>query len=87
MPTIHPLPVNPTTGQQPLASLRSYSGSNNQTAAGGVNREVLKQLQDVAWSDDEVSAACWNPPSCADKPGRSRLHGVRRATRLVRSEL
>jgi hypothetical protein len=22
---------------------------------GGVNREVLKGLQDVAWSDDEVS--------------------------------
>lgn len=28
---------------------------------GGVNREVLKGLQDVAWSDDEVSdGLAWN---------------------------
>lgn len=61
MPSVHPLPVNPTTGQQPLAALRSFGGSSHshshshsQSSAGGVNREVLKQLQDVAWSDEEV---------------------------------
>lgn len=52
MPTVHPLPVNPTTGQQPLASLRSVGATHSPS---GVNREILKGLQDVAWSDEEVS--------------------------------
>ena len=57
----HPLPVNPTTGQQPLASLggvRVSSGSGStpgMSVGGGVSRDTLKVLQDVAWSDDEVS--------------------------------
>lgn len=54
MPTVHPLPVNPTTGQQPLGALRGSISSGGQSSSGGVNREVLKQLQDVAWSDEEV---------------------------------
>lgn len=59
LPSLHPLPANPTTGQQPLATLggRSIIGPPPLSAGGGggVNREVLKGLQDVAWSDDEVS--------------------------------
>ncbi|KAL1406823.1 transcriptional repressor general negative regulator of transcription subunit 4 [Vanrija albida] len=64
MPTVHPLPVNPTTGQQPLASLRSAFGgsgtpvASSSSGSGGVNRETLKQLQDVAWSDDEDDPDC-----------------------------
>lgn len=58
LPSLHPLPANPTTGQQPLATLggRGIAGPPPLSAAGGggVNREVLKGLQDVAWSDDEV---------------------------------
>ncbi|KAL7424105.1 transcriptional repressor general negative regulator of transcription subunit 4 [Cryptotrichosporon argae] len=57
---IHPLPVNPTTGQQPLANLRSVASAPPASAAGGggVSRDVLKQLQDVAWSDDEDDPDC-----------------------------
>ena len=53
LPSLHPLPNNPTTGQAPLATLR---GPPPATAAGGggVSRETLKGLQDVYWSDDEV---------------------------------
>jgi hypothetical protein len=66
--SVHPLPANPTTGQQPSASFAARSISTSMAASsisvplasaaggGGVNREVLKGLQDVAWSDDEVSA-------------------------------
>lgn len=59
-PSLHPLPVNPTTGQQPLASLgSSRSGALPPSASAGgssgVSRETLKSLQDVYWSDDEVS--------------------------------
>lgn len=60
----HPLPNNPTTGQQPLASLGSRSASSSTVplsgaaGGGGVSREVLKGLQDVAWSDDEVGFIC-----------------------------
>jgi CCR4-NOT transcription complex subunit 4 len=69
MPSVHPLPVNPTTGQQPLAALRFGTSNTNQisTSSGGVNREILKQLQDVAWSDEEVSkrARRKKTPFCA----------------------
>jgi hypothetical protein len=59
LPSLHPLPNNPTTGQQPFASLsRGVAGAGAPPASaaggGGVNRETLKGLQDVMWSDDEV---------------------------------
>jgi hypothetical protein len=62
LPSLHPLPVNPTTGQQPaqpVSARGSGSGPPPASAAGGggVNREVLKGLQDVVWSDDEVGFA------------------------------
>jgi CCR4-NOT transcription complex subunit 4 len=62
MPTVHPLPVNPTTGQQPLAALRGALGGG--TSSSGVNRDILKGLQDVAWSDDEVRPAQPPTPPC-----------------------
>ncbi|ORY24964.1 hypothetical protein BCR39DRAFT_545379 [Naematelia encephala] len=62
LPSLHPLPVNPTTGQIPLASLgsRSLAGPPPASASGGggVSREVLKGLQDVVWSDDEDDPDC-----------------------------
>lgn len=56
LPSLHPLPNNPTTGQAPPASFSSRSGPPPASAAGGggVSRETLKGLQDVYWSDDEV---------------------------------
>ena len=57
-PSLHPLPANPTTGQQPQVTLgsRGLAGPPpSSSLGGGVNREVLKGLTDVAWSDDEVS--------------------------------
>lgn len=65
--SLHPLPANPTTGQQPSANFgaRSVSAASSMSVplasaagGGGVSREVLKGLQDVAWSDDEVSVLC-----------------------------
>ncbi|ORX39960.1 hypothetical protein BD324DRAFT_246136 [Kockovaella imperatae] len=61
--SIHPLPVNPTTGQQPLASLggvrvSSTSGNVASGSVGGVSRDTLKGLQDVVWSDDEDDPDC-----------------------------
>ena len=57
--SLHPLPNNPTTGQQPLANLggRGLAGPPpaSSTGSGGVSRETWKGLQDVVWSDDEVS--------------------------------
>lgn len=66
LPSLHPLPNNPTTGQQPFASLsRGVGGAPPASAAGGggVHRETLKGLQDVMWSDDEVgvvASAVWD---------------------------
>jgi hypothetical protein len=34
------------------------SGSGAGSGSGGVNRETLKGLQDVVWSDDEVGFVC-----------------------------
>ncbi|WVQ98824.1 hypothetical protein IAU59_005955 [Kwoniella sp. CBS 9459] len=94
LPSLHPLPANPTTGQQPLTTLSGRSSSStalynshlntstystqygngyshtmhsthaqsvpptNSSASGGVNRETLKGLQDVYWSDDEDDPDC-----------------------------
>ncbi|KAK8869719.1 hypothetical protein IAR55_000287 [Kwoniella newhampshirensis] len=67
LPSLHPLPANPTTGQQPLASLGGGGGGRGggySTAApasassGGVSRETLKGLQDVYWSEDEDDPDC-----------------------------
>lgn len=59
LPALYPLPANPTTGQPAIAAIGSRGVSSvlpaNAAGGGGVNREVLKGLQDVAWSDDEVS--------------------------------
>ncbi|RXK38595.1 hypothetical protein M231_04101 [Tremella mesenterica] len=60
-PPLHPLPVNPTTGQQPAASLGGFrAGPPPASAAGGggVSRDVLKGLQDVIFSDDEDDPDC-----------------------------
>jgi hypothetical protein len=64
LPSLHPLPNNPTTGQQPFASLsRGIGGAPPASAAGGggVHRETLKALQDVMWSDDEVGVVAVRP--------------------------
>ncbi|WWC89906.1 uncharacterized protein L201_004835 [Kwoniella dendrophila CBS 6074] len=61
LPSLHPLPANPTTGQQPFATLGSRGISSVAPASGssgGVNRETLKTLQDVVWSDDEDDPDC-----------------------------
>lgn len=54
--TTYPLPLNPSTGQQPFSGMSSRNGPPpaSNTGAGGVSRDTLKSLQDVAWSDDEV---------------------------------
>ncbi|WRT67246.1 uncharacterized protein IL334_004213 [Kwoniella shivajii] len=60
-PSLHPLPANPTTGQQPFATLGSRGISSVAPASGssgGVNRETLKSLHDVYWSDDEDDPDC-----------------------------
>ena len=59
LPSLHPsLPANPTIGQSSYGAIggRSNAGPPPASAAGGggVNRETLKGLQDVVWSDDEV---------------------------------
>lgn len=59
VPALYPLPANPTTGQPAIGAIGSRGVSSVLPAtasggSGGVNREVLKGLQDVAWSDDEV---------------------------------
>lgn len=54
LPSLHPLPNNPTTGQAPLAGLRAGPPPASAAGGGGVSRETLKGLQDVYWSDDEV---------------------------------
>lgn len=63
LPSIHPLPPNPTTGYQPLASLGGTRSTLHpppaSTSGAGVSRETLKSLQDVYWSDDEVRALSW----------------------------
>ena len=60
LPSIHPLPPNPTTGHQPLASLGGTRSTLHpppaSASSAGVSRETLKSLQDVYWSDDEVRA-------------------------------
>ena len=59
LPSLHLLPNNPTTGQHPAAHAAARSavgGASSASAAGRVSRETLKELQDVVWSDDEVSA-------------------------------
>ncbi|WWC60993.1 uncharacterized protein I303_103570 [Kwoniella dejecticola CBS 10117] len=61
LPSLHPLPANPTTGQQPFTTLGSRGISAVAPASGssgGVNRETLKTLQDVYWSDDEDDPDC-----------------------------
>ncbi|WWD16013.1 hypothetical protein CI109_100438 [Kwoniella shandongensis] len=68
-PSLHPLPANPTTGQQPLASLGGGGGSGRigggysaappaSASSGGVSRDTLKGLQDVYWSEDEDDPDC-----------------------------
>ncbi|WVW82956.1 hypothetical protein I302_104971 [Kwoniella bestiolae CBS 10118] len=62
LPSLHPLPANPTTGQQPLGTTLGSRGISAVAPAsgssGGVNRETLKSLQDVYWSDDEDDPDC-----------------------------
>jgi CCR4-NOT transcription complex subunit 4 len=74
LPSLHPsLPQNPNTASGMASSSSTYFSSGAGRAvgstvggssgpggsgAGGVNRETLKGLQDVVWSDDEVS--CWS---------------------------
>lgn len=71
LPSLHPsLPQNPTvigsgpsSSASPSASFGRAVGSSSLAMAGAspaggggsVNRETLKGLQDVEWSDDEVS--------------------------------
>jgi CCR4-NOT transcription complex subunit 4 len=63
LPSLHPLPVNPTTGQQPMQPISARGSGGGPSGGvppasaaggGGVNKETLKGLQDVVWSDDEV---------------------------------
>lgn len=69
LPSLHPsLPQNPNnataTGMASSSStyfssgagraVGSTLGATSSGAGGGVNRETLKGLQDVIWSDDEV---------------------------------
>nr|XP_019002085.1 CCR4-NOT transcription complex subunit 4 [Kwoniella mangroviensis CBS 8507]OCF65546.1 CCR4-NOT transcription complex subunit 4 [Kwoniella mangroviensis CBS 8507] len=62
LPSLHPLPANPTTGQQPFTTTLGSRGISAVAPAsgssGGVNRETLKSLQDVYWSDDEDDPDC-----------------------------
>ncbi|OXG21530.1 CCR4-NOT transcription complex subunit 4 [Cryptococcus neoformans Tu401-1] len=62
LPSIHPLPPNPTTGHQPLASLGGTRSTLHpppaSASSAGVSRETLKSLQDVYWSDDEDDPDC-----------------------------
>ncbi|KAK1924874.1 transcriptional repressor [Papiliotrema laurentii] len=58
LPSLHPLPNNPTTGQAPLAGLRAGPPPASAAGGGGVSRETLKGLQDVYWSDDEDDPDC-----------------------------
>jgi hypothetical protein len=68
LPSLHPsLPQNPTTNMASSSSSYFSSGAGRAVGStvgasggsgagsGGVNRETLKGLQDVVWSDDEVS--------------------------------
>nr|ODN87984.1 CCR4-NOT transcription complex subunit 4 [Cryptococcus depauperatus CBS 7841] len=55
LPLLHPLPPNPTTGQQPLPSL---SSRYVQPPSGRVTRDILKSLQDIYWSDDDDDPDC-----------------------------
>jgi CCR4-NOT transcription complex subunit 4 len=70
LPSLHPsLPQNPNNNNNnSMASTSTYFSSGagravgstlgsgpGSGAGGGVNRETLKGLQDVVWSDDEVS--------------------------------
>lgn len=52
---------------------------------GGVNREVLKGLQDVAWSDDEVSDGLSWDSTTAGKNWNSKAIGLKRRLRILRS--
>ena len=64
LPSLHPsLPQNPTTNMASSSSSYFSSGAGRAVGStvggsgggsGGVNRETLKGLQDVVWSDDEV---------------------------------
>ncbi|KAK4689748.1 CCR4-NOT transcription complex subunit 4, partial [Tremellales sp. Uapishka_1] len=59
LPALYPLPPNPTTGQQSsLSAIGTRGTSATPSSSGGVNREVLKGLQDAAWSDDEDDPDC-----------------------------
>jgi len=44
-----------------VGSTLGASGGSG-AGSGGVNRETLKGLQDVVWSDDEVSPLCLRSP-------------------------
>lgn len=69
LPSLHPsLPQNPTTsgvgmgyaasssfGRAVGSSVGGGAGTSSSAAGGSVSRETLKTLQDVVWSDDEVS--------------------------------
>lgn len=60
LPSLHPsLPQNPTAGGSSSfggggRSLGSAAVASSANAGGSVNRDTLKGLQDVVWSDDEV---------------------------------
>ena len=59
LPSLHPsLPQNPTAGSSSFGSggrsLGSAAVASSANAGGSVNRDTLKGLQDVVWSDDEV---------------------------------
>ncbi|WVR05135.1 hypothetical protein IAU60_002147 [Kwoniella sp. DSM 27419] len=56
-PSVHPLPVNPNTGHPSMSGYGARSSPAN-ASNGGVNRETLKGLQDVYWSDDEDDPDC-----------------------------